>query len=191
MVTSRTYQTSELAKDFAVNPMTVRTWAGDYADHLSDDANPPKGTTRAFTVDDAQILALVAQLRKHKNSEEIHARLRNGERGTFPLITNATLGLPETQQEIRQLELQLEDKDQQMAALNNQIIELNAELIEARNAPHTQIKILQAQLSDRDKQLAELKADMAQMRKELLDVFTKGVDYGMSRANPAPGQGDA
>ena len=195
MVNSRTYQTSDLAKDFGVEPMTVRNWSKQYADHLPKDANPGEGKTRAFTLDDAKILALVAQLRKHKNPEEIHARLRNGERGTFPLTTNTTLDLPDARRDIRQLELQLEDKDKQMSALNQEIIELNAELVEVKNTPNTTIKILQTQLTDRDKQLAELKADMALMRKELLEVYSQGIERGMALgtpkpdAPPGPGQG--
>ncbi len=186
MVNSRTYQTSDLAKDFGVEPMTVRNWAKQYSDHLHEDANPGEGKTRAFNINDAKILALVAQLRKHKNPEEIHARLRNDERGTFPLTTNTTLDLPDARRDIRQLELQLEDKDKQMAALNTQIIELNAELLEVKNTPNTQIKILQTQLSDRDKQLAELKADMISMRKELLEVYSQGIERGMSLNAPKP-----
>ena len=196
MVNSKTYHTSDLSKDFGVNPMTVRNWAVKFSDHLTDDANPPKGTTRAFTLEDAMVLSLVAQFIKHKSPEEIHARLRNGEVGRFPLITNATLDLPDARREIRQLELQLVDKDQQMAALNTQIIELNAELVEVKNTPNTQIKILEAQLSDRDKQLSELKADIDKMRKELLEVYRLGMHDGMSlvpkpadAAAPAPAEG--
>jgi len=168
MVNSRTYHTSDLSKDFAVNPMTVRNWAVKFADHLSDDANPPKGDTRAFTLEDAQVLSLVAQFIKHKSPEEIHARLRNGEVGTFPLITSAGLDTRDSPGSIQLLEQKVEEL--QMA--------LNL-VIKERDDLRTQLDPTQESVIKLNTQVAVLTEMLAAERQRAEDAYARGIREGM------------
>lgn len=175
MVTIKTYHTSALAKDFDVNPMTVRNWAVKFADHLSDDANPPKGDTRAFTEDDAKILALVSQLIKHKNHEEIHARLRNGERGTFPLDTIAGL---DTHSRPGSIQL-LEQKIEELKMALNLVIKERDDL--AAKLDPTKEEVIQ--LNTKVTVLTEM---LAAERQRAEDAFVRGIERGMALGKPKP-----
>lgn len=48
---------SKVAEMLAVSPQTTRRWSKQFAEHLSSDANPPKGAERRFTDDDVRVLA--------------------------------------------------------------------------------------------------------------------------------------
>lgn len=75
-------KTGQLAKRLKVAPSTVRYWAGEYADYLSERATGrSKGSVRRFNDDDALVLATVADLRdKGLTPEQIHRALANGQR---------------------------------------------------------------------------------------------------------------
>ncbi len=170
-----TYQTSDLAKTFSVNPMTVRNWTIQYADHLSDDANPAKGTTRAFTDEDVKILSLVAELRKHKNSEAIHARLRNGERGTFPLLTSAGLSRHDGPGSIQLLEQKVEELKMALNLVIKERDDLQARIdptLESIIKLNTQVTVLTEMLAT-ERQRAE-------------DAYARGIERGMSLGAPKP-----
>lgn len=71
----------EVAKTFSVNPQTVRVWAEQFADYLSEYANPTPGETRHFIDDDLQVMALVAYMRgKGATFAEIKEALGRGDR---------------------------------------------------------------------------------------------------------------
>jgi len=115
------YQTSDLASAFDVKGQTIIDWTAKLHDHLSPHARPEKGQTRAFTQSDAEKMALYAQLRKHKPLEEVHARLRNDERGQFqPKTAKALTEHSPTQNEL-QLTQEVERLMDMVAAQNDQI----------------------------------------------------------------------
>lgn len=60
------YTVSQLAKRAQTTPSTVRNWARDYSDYLSDLANPPAGVERTFTEEDAAVILTIATLRAQR-----------------------------------------------------------------------------------------------------------------------------
>jgi DNA-binding transcriptional MerR regulator len=76
---------TEFARAYKTTPNTIRTWTAEFADHLNPAANPPKGQARTYTDQDAQVIALVGEMRQqYAGYEAIHAALRGGRRGTWP-----------------------------------------------------------------------------------------------------------
>lgn len=75
-----------VAKRLDVTTQTVRGWADEYSDFLSNDATPAKGGTRSFNDDDLKVLVLVASMRADGESfDSIRLALANGRRGTMIL----------------------------------------------------------------------------------------------------------
>jgi DNA-binding transcriptional MerR regulator len=65
-------RTNDIAESLGISRHTVIDWSKRYGEFLSDDASPPKGTTRAFNLQDLLILRRVNELTKNKNHDEIH-----------------------------------------------------------------------------------------------------------------------
>lgn len=75
----------DLARALDVTTQTVRSWSDLFQDFLSPSATPPRGEVRAYTEEDAAVLALVGKLRAQaKNFDEIRAMLEEGQRATLP-----------------------------------------------------------------------------------------------------------
>ena len=75
------YTVSQVARAIDVSVSTVRQWSGEFAEFLSDSADPPKGTTRRYDDEDVATLQTVAVLRDRLvEYDEIHERLQQGER---------------------------------------------------------------------------------------------------------------
>lgn len=71
---------SEVAQHLGVDRDTVKTWATEFAEHLSLTANPPKGKERQFGETDLRVLALVADFwEDNPDLEHIHAMLNCGD----------------------------------------------------------------------------------------------------------------
>lgn len=78
------YSVSQLAKYLDVSTGTIRNWGSEFAEHLSEGANPISGVPREYTDGDAAILETVAVLRdQYVSYEEIEERLAGGERLAF------------------------------------------------------------------------------------------------------------
>lgn len=83
--------TSEIATACKVKPNTIRNWTREYAEFLSPDANPPKGSPRIYTIEDAETLLQIGILRADNTPpERIKAALLEGARVDWP---NAGEGL--------------------------------------------------------------------------------------------------
>jgi len=75
----------QLSEAFGKNPNTIRRWSAEFADFLSEGANPEKGQDRIYDDDDAAVLALVAEMRKNRNNkpDDIKNALLDGRRGEW------------------------------------------------------------------------------------------------------------
>ena len=202
------YETRQLAKTFGVDPMTIRNWVAEYADHLSADAVPGKGKRRSFTEDDFMILALVAELRKHKDPAVIHEALRAGDRASIPLLAPNEIDEISIRRQLQSLQVELEreramtviaiqERDDAIREKDNiiklyqpsteEVTRLSA-IVEERNARIVQLEArFDAILSDvrkleRETGEAYMKGRMDQMREDLAPPSTPKPD-----APPSPG----
>jgi hypothetical protein len=75
-----TWGVSEIARLLGVDRNLVKTWAYRFKEHLSEKANPPKGSTRAFTDDDVRVMAYVFEYwEDDPDIENIEAGLNCGD----------------------------------------------------------------------------------------------------------------
>jgi len=76
---------TDFTKAYGVQPNTIRQWASHFSDFLSPGANPPKGQRRQFNYDDAEVIALIADMRtRYESYESIRAALAAGDLGQWP-----------------------------------------------------------------------------------------------------------
>lgn len=88
------YTTEHLTALHGVSPVTIRTWALEFKDFLSPDANPGQGKQRLFNSDDMGVFDLVAQHKQDgKTFADIHAALGTGQRGGSPEVTPHDLSM--------------------------------------------------------------------------------------------------
>jgi len=75
----------QLTTRYGVRANTIRRWTETCAEYLSPGANPPKGKRRQYTVEDADVIDLIADMRS-EDSEigEILNALEAGKRGQWP-----------------------------------------------------------------------------------------------------------
>jgi hypothetical protein len=70
---------------YGVRANTIRRWSGTFAQHLTDGANPPKGKRRHYSIEDADVIDLVATMRaEDAETGEILNALEAGKRGQWP-----------------------------------------------------------------------------------------------------------
>lgn len=163
------YTVSDVARLFDVSKQSGRVWAGEFAQHLDPDANPPPGKTRQFTEDDMEVFALVAQLRQEgANYEDIHAALAAGERGNVEQVQAATqeqdaapvMGLVPlsavqefTQQLTRQYESQVTAVTEERDNLREQLTAERQARIEAEKratAAETRLQVISEREGEKD-----------------------------------------
>lgn len=144
---------ADLTKAFDVSRNTVKNWGTEYADYLSEHANPEPGKTRQYTLDDACVLSLVAAMRSDNASyEEIAAALASGDRGMWPLPSATSEDTQEDQPQNMQLITQLTARASQ---LEGQI----GAISEERDMLRGKVDDLQASLMDAEKRAAAAEAE--------------------------------
>ena len=151
---------TDFSRAYDVKPNTVRRWTAEFADFLSPEANPPTGDIRAYTDDDAHIIALVGEMRAaNAPYNRIHAALADGELGMWP-PADFDDGQPDPQRE------------QTAAAL---ITQLNADVSRWRGISDTvtdeRDRLLVNLEGAREAHLAaEIRATSSETRAEMLPV---------------------
>ncbi len=169
------YETRQLAKTFGVDPMTIRNWAADYAEHLSADAVPGKGKTRSFTEDDFMILALVAELRKHKLPDMIHVALRAGERASIPLLNPQEIDDITAHRQVESLQNKVQEITEERDKLFAKVEEYEKDILPLK----TENAALAAEKVHLVRELAEIKAKLAGVEQQLFENYAKGIERGL------------
>lgn len=86
---------SEVARLLGVDRELVKSWIGDFSDHLSEWAQPKAGRTRLFTDADTRALALVSDLwESDPDLENVHACLNAGEQDSDRYVDLVHLNTP-------------------------------------------------------------------------------------------------
>jgi DNA-binding transcriptional MerR regulator len=168
------YRARDVSALYDVTPQTVGMWASEFAQYMSPTANPGHKKKRLFTHDDMAVLDLVAQMRDQgATTEEIHASLKTGSRGSTPAIEpNEVQSIVSREHESR---LSLENERLQHALLvarsqlekakkdlerldevEKKSIQLEAQLESERQSKQEVISLLKAQVEDLTKRNEEL-----------------------------------
>jgi hypothetical protein len=86
---------SEVAHLFDVDRDVVKKWCHEFAEHLSEEATPPKGEPRRFTEADVRALSLVWYYwEDDPDYENIHACLNSGDQDDEQFLEFAELNTP-------------------------------------------------------------------------------------------------
>lgn len=133
------YTTQHLCNLFKISHQTVKNYATEFADHLSPTATPGPNRQRYFTDDDLTVIALIVEMKGAGGLyEDIHAALRNGQRGVMPdgslVSADPGMALVLRQQidqltaRIRELELDNARKDGQIELLKEMLADAQRRL---------------------------------------------------------------
>lgn len=88
------YGVSEAAHLFAVDAEAIKRWADTFSDYLSSSANPGKGITRQFSIDDMRVLGYVAMYWEHgEGIENIKFGLNSNSQFEYESIDNFITGI--------------------------------------------------------------------------------------------------
>lgn len=148
------YTTTKASEIFGVHEQTVRGWASDFEEFLSETANPKSGETRLFTEEDMRVLAYVS-LKRKENAKitvpQLLDQLAVGNREDLPL-TPAKFVESELEQ-VRSERDMLAKKIQELEIRygvyeidNNRLAEDNKRLHERVEALNREIGKLQAKV---------------------------------------------
>lgn len=150
------YQSSDLQKYFNRSAETVRQWADEFADHLSDGANPPEGVHRRYDEQDLLVFALVNEMREKKAStEDIHKSLHEGKRGELPVSaffkengTELALKLYQANSELDTMRSRIKEMEKQVEIYRDENIKLNTRIeeMEKRVELEKEIAVLKVRL---------------------------------------------
>ncbi len=153
------YTSRQVEQIFDLSHETVRTWAEEFAEYLSTDANPGKGRPRRFSTEDMEVLALVAAMRTTGSRfEDIHASLKSGSRGDAPNLSPQEVTALATTTRERQLGLQIE-------VLQRTISDLTKRAEEGESAQRENIG-LRKELEIKTELLQDAQALLEKMREE-------------------------
>lgn len=142
-----TYSSPQLAELFQVNEQTIRRWSDEFGEYLSIHAAPGKGRPRQFTDDDLPVIALIASMKRTKAEyRDIHAALKNGERGEVPDNIRAIIPSPDrTDFQVQLLTEELQSKEMELVRLRT-MLEGKQELEARLQAAHEEIARLNREI---------------------------------------------
>jgi len=150
------YTTTNAARLLSVSAETIRRYALAFDEYLSPTATPASGRTRYFTRDDLAVLSLITSMKARGMPDpDIHAALKNGERGEVPDATPDELEAVAIADNERRLMRQVDYLEKQLGDLRGELDTLRAENSE-----------LKQQLAASQKE-AELKYQIGKLEGEL------------------------
>lgn len=148
------YTTGTTASLLNCSRETVRTYADEFARHLSAISNPGSARHRQFTEDDLRVLATVTQLKRSgKTYQEIHEALDSGESVN---IDTSALTMVSNSRELALMEAQIAD-------LENR---LKATILE-RDQAITASAVDRARREDMERRVESLETEVRKLIKEI------------------------
>lgn len=139
---------------FQVTNSTLRNWCKLAKPFLSENARPPEGSHKSFTVDDLRVFAVI---KSSPGYDSAYLALRNGERGDLPseymeykIAAQPREQVMLLQTHIMQLEAELESlKGERDARLKAEGIQENLQIqLKAANETIIQLRIKLAALGE-------------------------------------------
>jgi DNA-binding transcriptional MerR regulator len=195
-----TYTTTQLATLFGVKPQTIRNWAEEFIEYLSPTSKPGLNRNRMFTVDDARVFALVAELKKQKLTyADIHATLQSGERGEPPALPPKDLQLIASSEREQRYSLQIELLQHELARVQNELVYAKGELDKVQELREEKVRLetalrltqeqrdnLEEQLNEKDEQLDKARHRIEELAKQLGEEYARGVMDALERRGELP-----
>lgn len=151
-------KTGDLAERLNTHPNTIRAWAREYSDFLSDKANAAR---RSYSEDDALVIATVANLRESGLlHEQIEQSLQNGTR------VNSVPELPTPEEQAARESISLVPSSEYQRIIDR-VQTLQGELEQARQERDNAIEQWQLGTTELNKRIAELEHNLGIAQGEL------------------------
>lgn len=176
------YRSKHVSTIFNISHETVRTWSNEFGEYLSPTARPGARKQRLFTKDDMSVFSLVSELKKQGMTfDEIHASLKNGERGELPTIDPSEVQAIVSSDSENRLALEVERMQHGLVEAHKALTVAQKQLKEM-DAVKTENTRLKAQLESEEKHYKEtrerLEKQISELTKRVEDVSRQsGQEY--------------
>jgi DNA-binding transcriptional MerR regulator len=168
------YSTPEIAAFYRRTDQTIRAWAEEFVRYLSPTANPGKGRGRSFTLEDMQVLSLVAEMKdRGATYEDIHAALQAGQRGDSPSLSDSDMKLLKATEGEKRAAIEIQALQQHIVDLKERLNRAELKAAEADEMrqelvrSETKREMLQSQLDISTGQIAALQEEVRKLSSEL------------------------
>ena len=187
------FSTKQVATYYGFAEQTVRKWTIEFAQYLSPTANPGDGKNRDFTVQDLEIIDLIAEHKKRQATyEEIHASLQSGSRGKAPNLTEqdlevltATEGEKKASLEIRALQRTIVDLTERLNRAEEVVATVH-EKDKENTRLSTKLEIAEKELETTRQALQTAQTRIETLIREAGEQYTKGVMDMLERMGQLP-----
>lgn len=151
------YTLDQIANLFDTSRENARRWCLEFANYLSEDANPSEHRKRMMNDADLAVFSLIAEMKgKGRVFADIHEALKAGERGVVPANPNAVVPADKTrlaklQSDVNRLAEALQSTQDDNRRLEGQVEALTTQLEDARRElreAYKQIGRLEAQADE-------------------------------------------
>lgn len=165
------YKSKDLQQLFDKSTETIRTWADEFRDFLSPNANPGQGRHRLFSADDVRVFALVNEMKVlGKTYEDIHMALQSGQRGDVQeqtieraLTLESSLALDAAQRQIEVLVVEKEELRKRIQQLHDENIRLKT-LLEVKDSQDNAMQGERDKIEQLQRQIGRLEAQIEMLK---------------------------
>ena len=192
------YSSRHTATIFGVALETIRNWADEFQDYLSPTATPGRGKHRMYTFDDLSVFSLVADLKKQGMTYmDIHASLRNGQRGQPPALPPEEIQALVVGDQERRLSLEVEYLQRSLIRAQQELDEARTALKEATQIKEEKIRLEtrldaeQKRIEDKEHQIQELKGELGSAQRRIEELLREsGQQYAKGLMDALERRGD-
>lgn len=174
------YSTKHAQKLFDLrSDQTIRNWIREFEEFFSFNATPGKGIDLQLSVEDMQVLDMVASMRAERRpAEEIYATLKSGQRGNAPEYTPEELDVLTRGDYDKYLSTQINELALKVELLTKENTELHAALQPVRDKNIQ----LDAERLILEKQVNELRSQLEEDRRRADRMLEQVLERERSRA---------
>lgn len=192
------YSSRHTATIFGVALETIRNWADEFQDYLSPTATPGRGKHRMYTFEDLSVFSLVADLKKQGMTyTDIHASLRNGQRGQPPALPPEEIQALVVGDQERRLSLEVEYLQRSLIRAQQELDEARTALKEATQIKEEKIRLEtrldaeQQRIEDKERQIQELKGELGSAQRRIEELLREsGQQYAKGLMDALERRGD-
>jgi DNA-binding transcriptional MerR regulator len=156
-----TYSTGELAARLRVSGTTIRNWADRFSDFMEPGATPPPGQIRAYSEQDALVLATIArEADRRAPTDEIRRLLKDESNLVTELPTLLPTASPAPKGGEGRALVQVQKLTWELAQSQHEIIRLEAELERTREERDSEREKGQARVEELLRKIGALEREL-------------------------------
>jgi len=192
------YSSRHTATIFGVALETIRNWADEFQDYLSPTATPGHGKHRMYSFEDLKVFSLVADLKKQGMTySDIHASLRNGQRGQPPALPPDEVQALVVGDQERRLSLEVDYLQRSLIRAQQELDEARTALKEAAQIKEEKIRLEtrleseQKRVEEKEQHIQALKEDLTTAQRRIEELLREsGQQYAQGLMDALERRGD-